>query len=590
MQSFSSLFRSVFLIGWIVSVAAPSAFATEVSDFDSTFMAAWKSYRPADEIAAILEDMERNARTKWEEAVYYYCKGTHLAGSLQERDAARFYFLKAEKLFAGLEATEPKALDYLMQSRLQLATINFKDGKHREGLQIAEELLPDLRRQKDTNRLIVALNLVLNGATMSGDYEKSLQANEEALTLAYARQDTHYIQGLLGNKSQGLSRQGKYEEALQIQMEIRPYIAPEDSMGHVSYLTQVGRLFYNTNNLQASREALNEALPMAQAKNAPSYQCDIFYILALVDEKEADTLAALDHYQASLSIARESGNTSFVAFNKMNIGILYGAQGEIADAEVYLQEALELFGAMGDPYSESVCYLELGKLAFHQAQTELSLRYLHRADSLCSAIQNWVQIKFVNQYLSEVYESIGDAPKALFHHKRMVEARDSLDFISAKKYSDSLAMTLQSIVPPAGKETPPQEGGRFWWILGSALIVVGGGLALRQWLFKRPAPAPSVPTQESLLGLLENRNWASFLLEFEKAYPGLMQKLGEQFPELSPNDFRVLALSRLGLSVAEMAEIMHISPDSAKKARQRTRKKLALSPKDSLQKFLMDLN
>lgn len=90
---------------------------------------------------------------------------------------------------------------------------------------------------------------------------------------------------------------------------------------------------------------------------------------------------------------------------------------------------------------------------------------------------------------------------------------------------------------------------------------------------------------DSLLRIDED--WADFRRHFESVHPKLIQHLGKDFPGLTGNEFRLIALIRLNLSTKEISSVLGISPDSVKTARYRLRKKLQLAPQDNLFDFLL---
>lgn len=90
-----------------------------------------------------------------------------------------------------------------------------------------------------------------------------------------------------------------------------------------------------------------------------------------------------------------------------------------------------------------------------------------------------------------------------------------------------------------------------------------------------------------LEGLLQvDEDWADFRRHFESVHPDLITRLGEDFPGLTSNEFRLIALIRLNLSTREVSTVLGISPDSVKTARYRLRKKLNLETQDNLFDFL----
>ncbi|MBO6631876.1 MAG: hypothetical protein JJ936_10030 [Psychroserpens sp.] len=91
------------------------------------------------------------------------------------------------------------------------------------------------------------------------------------------------------------------------------------------------------------------------------------------------------------------------------------------------------------------------------------------------------------------------------------------------------------------------------------------------------------------LDINNDNNWEQFRSYFEDVHKGFNSKVKRQFPEVSPNDLRLMALLKMNLSSKEIANILNISTEGVKKARYRLRKKLNLSTEDSLQELVIEL-
>ena len=89
--------------------------------------------------------------------------------------------------------------------------------------------------------------------------------------------------------------------------------------------------------------------------------------------------------------------------------------------------------------------------------------------------------------------------------------------------------------------------------------------------------------------LQNDNNWENFSNYFEEVHKNFSSKAQRQFPKITSNDLRLMALMKMNLSSKEIANILNISNDGIKKARYRLRKKLNLETKDSLQEFIMML-
>ncbi len=86
-----------------------------------------------------------------------------------------------------------------------------------------------------------------------------------------------------------------------------------------------------------------------------------------------------------------------------------------------------------------------------------------------------------------------------------------------------------------------------------------------------------------------DRDWEDFKRFFEEVHVDFHKKLQEKHPDLSANDLKICTLTRLNLNIKETASILGISPESAKTARYRLRKKLHLDPEDELLSYFLQL-
>jgi DNA-binding CsgD family transcriptional regulator len=83
-----------------------------------------------------------------------------------------------------------------------------------------------------------------------------------------------------------------------------------------------------------------------------------------------------------------------------------------------------------------------------------------------------------------------------------------------------------------------------------------------------------------------DKDWNSFRTHFEQVHKGFFENLLRDYPELTSNDLKICALMKLNLETKQMASVLDISPESAKVARHRLRKKLNLPNEQNLTGFL----
>lgn len=86
-----------------------------------------------------------------------------------------------------------------------------------------------------------------------------------------------------------------------------------------------------------------------------------------------------------------------------------------------------------------------------------------------------------------------------------------------------------------------------------------------------------------------NEEWEQFSRHFDQVHDNFLKRLGEAYPDLSPNDFKLSTYLRMNLASKEIASLMNISVRGVEASRYRLRKRLNLPSGTNLTEFLMKL-
>ncbi|MGE8429610.1 MAG: tetratricopeptide repeat protein [Sphingobacterium sp.] len=104
---------------------------------------------------------------------------------------------------------------------------------------------------------------------------------------------------------------------------------------------------------------------------------------------------------------------------------------------------------------------------------------------------------------------------------------------------------------------------------------------LRQEVVKISESDPAYLTQvmDNLNVLLQqhimtDERWQKFKHVFNKVYPAYLTQMRQTYPKVTENDLKILALLKLDLSNASMSELLCVSVEAVRKAKQRLKKKL----------------
>ena len=88
------------------------------------------------------------------------------------------------------------------------------------------------------------------------------------------------------------------------------------------------------------------------------------------------------------------------------------------------------------------------------------------------------------------------------------------------------------------------------------------------------------------LVLLTDNDSRDFRQIVEKIHPGFLAGMRTRFPDLTPSETRLLALTKLNLSSKEISEILNITPNSVRRMRNRMRQKFGLRTGENLEVML----
>ncbi|CAN0580649.1 unnamed protein product [Ectocarpus sp. 12 AP-2014] len=87
----------------------------------------------------------------------------------------------------------------------------------------------------------------------------------------------------------------------------------------------------------------------------------------------------------------------------------------------------------------------------------------------------------------------------------------------------------------------------------------------------------------------DDKVWENFTRYFEAVHKDFEKEAISRFPDITKNELRLMALIKMNLSSKEIANILNISAVGVKKARNRLRKKMQLTPEDSLESKILSI-
>lgn len=416
-------------------------------------------------------------------------------------------------------------------------------------------------------------------------------------------------------------RQGKYRASIALSKEaLKGFAAHNDTTGYLGIIYSSLGEAYNRLNLTDSSEyfhrlALQERLITKNFMYLPGSYISVAEI-ALNHHNKAQSLT---YYTRALVIADNSGNrqahvSALLGMGKWTIAFEkndkkaedYFLQGkeiasDLTDKSFYLKALLqlqELKKRQGD-FKEAFAYgVELVELKDSLAAWEreritknLEVQFdVAEKDRQLAIVQNEKRIALLTNYL--LWGTIGFLlliGGGIIFFYRSTNKRDQL-LLKTKEY-------LMSALEEQKKLKEQQLHNELEFKESQLSAVTFQMLQKNELLreLKDRLEQEKGFTQENPLnkiihkGLSHDKEWNQFNSSFESINKNFYARLKQAYPEISPNDLKLCALIKMGLSIKEMADILNISADRVKTARYRLRKKLQLNSEDNLTDFILHL-
>ena len=83
-------------------------------------------------------------------------------------------------------------------------------------------------------------------------------------------------------------------------------------------------------------------------------------------------------------------------------------------------------------------------------------------------------------------------------------------------------------------------------------------------------------------------DWERFEHHFDQVHGDFLDRIRDEFSDLTPQDQKLCAYLRLNLNTKEIAQLMSISVRGVEMARYRLRKRLGMDTEQNLSKFILE--
>ena len=420
--------------------------------------------------------------------------------------------------------------------------------------------------------------------------------------------------------------------------------------GHA--LKDLADLYHYTGNEEQAIKYEKEALVIYEEMNDKIFIANILNDLGNTHYGLGKYNKALNYLQRGLSISEEIEANSIIAISCSNMGKTLVKFGRIKEAINYFERSHHISRDVTKvPRNEVWALKHLGDAYNRLNQPQKALAFLNKAIKISDSIG--IRDDLYGSYLnrSKSYELLGNLNSAFEDFKKFEAVKDTVYNIEKNKEIERLTAVFetekkeQQIVLQEKEITVLEQEAK---ISTQQRLLLGGGMALsvlalcfgfygfrqktrRNKLEKEKVEAELEFKKKELTThalhlakkneVLENvklkakalkttegggreyqqliqtinfdqqddKNWENFTQYFEQVHTDFSRTVRERYPEVTKNELRLMALLKMNMSTKEIANILNISIAGVKKARNRLRKKLEITPEESLEELVIEL-
>jgi tetratricopeptide (TPR) repeat protein len=486
----------------------------------------------------------------------------------------------------------------------------------------------------------------------TSDYAQAKRFYEKAISLFEQLNDDGQLSAIYNNLGIIQKYMGLPEKSLESHLKslrLKEKLGKHGMPLAASYMN-IGVLHYELGNLETSNDYYKKAEAICLKENQEWHLSMVRSNLAINMEKEGRIDEALTYYLKSISYYEKNNYQIELAKQFTLIGALYLDLDSLRLAKDYFYRSLKLSEEKGEPQLVGLSLRNLGDIHFKEKKYQEALANFKSA--LAISKETATETRMITDYLrlSKTYAALGNFQKAYNFGKLHFEKYDTIfkqenieklneleiQYQTEKKEQQIVLQEKEIVVLEQEAEISNLQKLVLGGGLALSLLVVSFGFYSFRQKIKRnrlekekldselaykkkeltthalhlakknevlenvKLKAKELKVKEGASGYQEliktinfdqqdDKNWESFTQYFEQVHKDFAVTVQNKYPEVTKNELRFMALLKMNMSSKEIATILNISTDGIKKARQRLRKKMNLTPEDSLENTVLSI-
>lgn len=535
--------------------------------------------------------------------------------TVDKMDSARIYYQKSYDLFNKKNNDGGK-----YSSSYGLAILELNYGNHDKALAITEKNI-DLYKNKikDSVRLALQYDFISGIYSAKGSYQLAFLNNLKAVRIFEKTDKKIRLADALSHLADTELDLEDFDKSLEHKLKAyKIYIDNKDQYYATFALNDIGNTYYYLKDYNKSIEYLNQGLDLAEELKLIDIKKTILNNLGKTYSETNNFNEAFESIRKALKIADETENDFAKIEILNNLGILYNNMKKPGEALTSFNEAITLGDEFKDPAALQISYFNRSEAYSNVKQPALALKDFKQYTSIKDSLYGIKKLKQIEE-LRTIYETEKKEQQIAQQETEIVllEEQEKVSSLQKMILGGGLGLSLLTLgfgfygIRQKMKRTKIEKEK-----INAELQLKESELAFKKkeltthamHLAKKNEVLEQVKQKAKELKSSQNiekgyqqlvqtinfdqqddKNWESFTQYFEQVHRDFSKIVKEKYPEITKNELRLMALLKMNLSTKEIAIILNISVAGVKKARNRLRKKLGITPEESLETLILSI-
>lgn len=432
-----------------------------------------------------------------------------------------------------------------------------------------------------------------------GNYMEALNNNYKSLTLYEQLKDSGKVFIIKTEIANNLFLQRDYDKAFNTIMSCYNYYKPRNDSLMTAYCESIlGKMYYEQKNYNKSLEYASSAMAIRKALGDQAGLSGSYNNIAAIHMALKQWDKALDGFTESLRITEDGRQIPII---KQNMANCLGRLGRYQEAATLLHEVIDSARQRNEQMIVTRGYLSLSGLYKQKGDYPAALEYYEKYKQYNDTLYTYEKEKAIGELQIKYETGKKEAEIARLNSEKKVDNTRKTLYLSISVFIVVIAVLVISILSGRNKKNrlilekvrlELEANSRELYHFTENVISKNKLIEELELQLKDKEKLTATETNKEQLSelyqlkILTEDDWQNFKKLFDKVYPGLINRLREQYPELAPAEERQFLLTKLIIDNKESANMLGISVDSVKKNRYRLKKRFNLAEQESLDEFV----